>query len=95
MTLDKRTKIFQLSDAFHNLPKLLSEKNVEQDLLLEQINMVDESLKPRLLEILKETTDDELGNELTELYKVIEFPCSDEEEKAARERISELEDLLK
>jgi len=36
----------------------------------------------------------ELGRELDELYKVLEFPCSDEEEKATKERISELEMLL-
>ncbi|MGI2205259.1 hypothetical protein ACROAH_15465 [Shewanella oncorhynchi] len=36
----------------------------------------------------------DLGEELYDLYKVVEFPCSDEEERSARERIVEIEKTL-
>lgn len=36
----------------------------------------------------------DLGEELYELYKVVEFPCSDEEEISARERIVEIEKTI-
>jgi len=36
-----------------------------------------------------------LGAELTELYNVVDYPCSDEEEQGNIERIAELENALR
>ena len=54
-TQEQRAKAFEIADRLHNIPKLISGKNVDHTQLLCEINILDDSYRQEALNIIKMT----------------------------------------
>jgi hypothetical protein len=53
ITDEKRVKIFDLADRFHNIPSLISEADVDYSRLICEINIQNDSYRETALNIIK------------------------------------------
>lgn len=62
-TDEQRAKAFELADGFHNIPTLISQKNIDSERLLVEFSMLGEEYRKRALNIInsEDNTDESIS----------------------------------